>query len=56
VEQVFRGIKVRRLARTQDTIDVEQRLFPIGTALGRKRGPDIGTSRQVIDIQDRQLL
>ena len=55
VEQRLRGIQVRRLARAQDPVDVEQRILARGAAVGRERVADVGADGDVIDVEHRQL-
>ena len=55
VEQVLRGVQIRRLARAQHPVDVEQRVLARRAAVGRERVADVRPDRDVIDVEHRQL-
>ena len=46
----------RRLARTHDAIDVEQRVLARGVLVDLQRVADIGADVDVVDVEHRQLL
>ena len=56
VEHRLRGVERRRLARTHDAIDVEQRVLARHVLVDRQRVADIGADIDVVDVQERQLL
>ena len=56
LEHVLRGVDRRRLARTHDAIDVEQRVLARHVLVDRERVADIGADIDVVDVEDRQFL
>ena len=56
LEHGLRGIDRRRLARTHDAVDVEQRVFARHVLVDRQRVADIGADIDVVDVEKRQLL
>ena len=56
VEQRLGGVQRRRLARAQHPVDVEQRLLAVLAAVERERVADVGADREVVDVEDRDLL
>ena len=55
LEHRLRAFDRRRLARTHDAIDVEQRVFARGVLVDLERIADIGPDVDVVDVEDRQL-
>ena len=55
VEQRLCGFQCRRLARPHNAINIDQRVLASGVLVDRERVADIGTDRDVIDIQHRQF-
>ena len=56
LEHVLRGIERRRLARTHDAIDVEQRVLARHVLVDRERVADVGADIDVVDVEHRQFL
>ena len=56
LEHVLRRVDRRRLARTHDAIDVEQRFLARHVLVDRERVADIGADIDVVDVEDRQFL
>ena len=56
LEHVLRGVERRRLARTHDTIDVEQRVLAGDVLVDVERIADVGADIDVVDVEQRQLL
>ena len=56
LEHVLRGIERRRLARTHDAIDVEQRVLARHVLVDVERVADIGADIDVVDVEQRQFL
>ena len=56
LEHVLRGVERRRLARTHDTIDVEQRVLARDVLVDVERIADVGADIDVVDVEQRQLL
>ena len=56
VEHRLRGVERRRLARTHDAIDVEQRVLARHVLVDRERVADVGADIDVVDVEQRQLL
>ena len=56
IEHRLRGVERRRLARTHDAIDVEQRILARHVFVDDERIADIGADIDVIDVEDRQFL
>ena len=56
LEHRLRGVERRRLARTHDTVDVEQRVFAGQVLVDRERVADIGPDIDVIDVEHRDFL
>ena len=56
IEHRLRGVDRRRLARTHDAVNVEQRVLARHVLVDRQRVADIGADIDVIDVEKRQLL
>ena len=56
VEHRFRRVHRRRLARTHDAIDVEQRLLAERVLVDGERVADVGTDIDVVDVEHRQFV
>ncbi len=55
-EHRFRRLHRRRLARTHDAVDVEQRVLARHVLVDAERVADIGADIDVIDVEQRQFL
>ncbi len=55
VEQSFRGLQGRRLARAHDSIDVDQRVLARRILVDRQGVSNVRANRHVIDVQHRQF-
>src|SRR5579859_6281314 len=55
LEQGFGGLESRRLARTHDAVDVDQRLFARRVLVGGQRVAQVRTDIDMVDRQTRQL-
>jgi hypothetical protein len=49
------GFQRRRLARTHDAVDVEQRVLAALVLVDRQRVADVAADIDVVDVEDRQL-
>ena len=56
MEHRLRGVDRRRLARTHDAIDVEQRVLARHVLVDRERVADVGADIDVVDVEQRQFL
>ena len=56
LEHGLRGVERRRLARTHDAIDVEQRVLARHVLVDVERVADVGADIDVVDVEERQLL
>ena len=56
LEHLLRRVDRRRLARTHDAIDVEQRVLARHVLVDRQRIADVGADIDVVDVEKRQLL
>ena len=56
MEHRFRRVHRRRLARTHDAIDVEQRFLAERVLVDGQRVADVGTDVDVVDVEHRQLV
>ena len=52
VEHRFGGVDRRRLARTHDAVDVEQRVLAALVLVDRERVADVGADVDVVDVED----
>ena len=55
-EHRLRGFHRRRLARTHDAVDVEQRVLARHVLVDRERVADVGADIDVVDVEQRQFL
>ena len=56
LEHRFGGLDGRRLARTHDAVDVEQRVLAGLVLVDRQRVAEVGAHGDVVDVEDRQLV
>ena len=56
VEQCFRRLKGRRLARAHDPVDIQKRGFAVQILVDRHRVSDVGADSDVIDVERRDRL
>src|SRR5665213_3524878 len=56
VEQRFRGLERRRLARAHDTIDIDERLFAGGVLVDHQRIADVRAAGLLVERQRRHLV
>ena len=56
LEHGFGGLDRRRLARTHHAVDVEERVLAGLVLVDDERVADVGANRDVVDVEDRQLV
>ena len=56
VEHRLGGFERRRLARTHDAVDVEQRILPALVLVDRQRVADVAADIDVVDVEDLDFL
>ena len=56
LEHGFGGLDGRRLARTHDAVDVEERVLAGLVLVDGQRVAEVGADGDVVDVEDRQLV